>query len=271
MERRIKLILCTALISFIFFFGQITPALGYIERYGFETLGSGISNSKVWCQADVVYVDDAQGGTTSYGLTVYANEEDRFEVKVYVTAYYRHKMRYVDYPGQPPQTWTHYYWDPIPENMIKWGSYEYEASGTRQWTWTAGYTVYGYSFSWSCTGDPTASEASKNSVSGDYRYIGWFRSSNSDEDHRFTALFKLAVDNDMARLYDNGKYWYEDFGGGRWQQNWLYIEKVRFKVIIYFKYYFFWSYYTRMTHTYIMGDGSPSGDMNWIGIEADLT
>ncbi|MHA1228975.1 MAG: hypothetical protein ACTSPV_19850 [Candidatus Hodarchaeales archaeon] len=58
----------------------------------------------------------------------------------------------------------------------------------------------------------TPSYSSENSVSDEYRYVGWFRSQKSgffefiSYDHRFCAVLRLQTDNDQVRKWAHGVY-----------------------------------------------------------------
>lgn len=259
MKKRIRILgLLVMLVTTISI--SATPVLGYIEQYGWESTNSGGKVSKVKIQAHAVYADNDQGGVTSFGVWVngYTSTDDRITVKIYVSA----KYHYQEINWRTMEFYETYYWDPIPSSCISWGGeYDYCASVPVTWRWSVGVSAYGMSTSATFQENPTASYGAGSGTSGDFRFLGWFRSSYSNG-HEFSSLLKLHLINDEMK----------DWAQGTSDLNWpiesmTTIEQIRVKLVFEYSYAFLWWYQTSTTRTYIMGDGSPSTDLNYIPIE----
>jgi len=154
------------------------------------------------------------------------------------------KISYIPY--RPPIT----YWDPAPDGLIKWqGEYSYNPSAS-SWQWTVGVQDKYYSFSGQYTPSAYAGWNTANSISGDYRYIGYFKSTMSGDNHHFHGLLKLHIVNSEARVWASGKDFIE--GPYEWREK---VLDIRVKMIVYFQYQFFiWK--TAKSVIHILGDGA---------------
>ncbi|MBN1330107.1 MAG: hypothetical protein JXA54_11595 [Candidatus Heimdallarchaeota archaeon] len=261
MKLRIKLLGISVLLLTTFSL-VVSPVLGYVEQYGWEYTNEGGKVSKVKIQAHAVYNDNDQGGVTAFGVWVNGNYDTTYDtritVKIYATAkYHEEKINW------RTMTYTERdYWSYTPLNLLSWNQeYDYCGSVPTVWRWTTGVTAYGMSLSATYQHNPTASAGTGSGTSDGYRYLGWFRSQYNDGGHEFSALLKLHLINDAAIAWDNGM----------WEMNWPYeilttVEEIRIKLVFEFSYYAGWlfGWQTPTIRTYIMGDGSPSTDLNYI-------
>lgn len=212
-------------------------------------------------QGDVVYEDGS--GYTDYAIWaagVCDRDNDWLSTRIisyiYVSAYY---IRQRDiFPLQ-----TIYYWDPIPSGLITWtGDIDLHTDYYR-WDWTVdSQEKYSDLLSmYKERGSKTCS--SKNSISGDYRYLGYvnvYKIGQFGSVAGYTyydALIKLHVDNALAEDWDEGHY---EWGGYfYWVTR---ILKFQIKIITKFQYEWFGWKTACSTQTFIFGDGTPSTDLS---------
>ncbi|HDZ18263.1 hypothetical protein LCGC14_0736640 [marine sediment metagenome] len=255
-KRKVTLLLC---LSVLFFCAFIFPVQAVpIETYGWEYYNSPKYEDKIKFQTDAVYIDTTQGGVTPYGIWVYGRNDfnggSRYSTRVHITFYLTAKFEKTSIiPSRPPIT----YWGPTPDGLIKWqGEYSYNPSSSN-WQWTVGVQEKYFSFSAQYTPSAYSSWGTANSISGDYRYLGYFLSTMAGQDHEFHSLLKLHIVNEEAREWASGKTFYD---GQEW-----WIEKIvdiRVKMMVYFRWEF-WGWRTLKTVTHVLGDGavlpSPGG------------
>lgn len=245
----------------------VTPVLA-IETYGWEDHQSGTIvqyGSKLKYQTAALYVDTDQGGVCPFGIWIYGRNKQlsptntRIIVHIYAISEYFERHIHLT---EPWRSYEEYYWDPIPSDLVQWnGEYEYDFSSSGTWTFSFGGSSYDFTFSSLYTPNGIDSYSSANSISGDYRYLGYFMSQlNFNNDHKFHAFLQLHILNSL------GKYWAEGFsydeGGYR---NYKKIVNIRFKLLFYYQVIFmsFW-WKTQHQYNHIIGDGTPSTDLNYI-------
>lgn len=209
-------------------------------------------------QGDVVYEDES--GYTDYAIWLTGTNDYIYDVMstriityIYISAYY---VRDRDiFPLQ-----TTYYWAPIPSGLITWtGDWELHTDYYR-WDWTVSgqerySTIYASLFKYG-----SGSYSSKNSISGDYRYLGYAVVTRSGGWTYYDALMELHVDNALAEDHDGGIY--TPSGEG-----WFWITRLlnfRIKIVTKFQYEWFGWRTAFTTQTFILGDGSPSSDLSSI-------
>ncbi len=262
-KEKLTLLICLSVLIFSTFIFPVRAAP--IEVYGWEYYNGTLYEDKIKIQTDAVYIDTTQGGVCPYGIWFYGRNEYNdwswFSTRVYIKFYARVKFEKISIvPPRVPVT----YWDPAPDGFIKWqGEYSYNPSPSN-WQWTVGVQDKYYSFSAQYTPSASASWNTANSISGDYRYLGYFRSSMSGQNHHFHALLKLHIVNSEATAWASGKYFIN--GPYDWIER---ILQIRVKMVVYFQYEFF-GWRTAKTVTHILGDGAvlptPGGgtDLNYI-------
>ena len=180
----------------------------------------------------------------------------RVRIYIYYTAYYK-------YEHVLPTVYTSYNWEVPPEDLIDWtGDWEHNHDYDEVWSWEVDSNDrYTNGVDW---GDTSGDDSYDSTNSNDYpyRYLGWAQSSRSGSNHQFDALLKLHIDNEEAEVWDNGVL------GGNPPYTFYtkYLLQIRVKLV--FKFDFYWvSWNTVSTHTHILGDGSPAGDLSSIPLE----
>ncbi|MHA1951056.1 MAG: hypothetical protein ACXAAO_08600 [Candidatus Thorarchaeota archaeon] len=220
--------------------------------------------SKVEVPGDIVFDDNDPYGHCDYAMWVYGkiygHSTSSVTVKMYVEARY-HVAKYFDAGGSSHT----YYWDPSPDGMIHFeGDYDYGWQTPGQWTWQVqaqgGGETWGMQLSAAYTGNPDDSYYEANSLSGDYRYLGWVKSQYNSwpsANQKFTALIKCHVDNAIADDYYDGVVTHYS----RYVKI-TYIESIRVKFV--FEYRAGWIQWLYGTHTHIVGDGVGPSDLDSI-------
>ncbi|MHA2105865.1 MAG: hypothetical protein ACW981_20750 [Candidatus Hodarchaeales archaeon] len=212
-------------------------------------------------QGHAVYADTGTGSTDWY-LNIRNRINDpliggghRFMqvyAKIYVSAYY--KQLICGYTGCS----TSYYWNPIPAGLVTLsGDYTY-TSGPTSVTWQVGLSGYSMSTNVGITGATTVNHRTRDSIDGDFRYIGYLKSWRgfgyfNTLDARI--LVNLHLSNSLAREYDNGQVF---AGSMYYQETW--IQKLQVKLT--FKYQncciFGFFYFDAGTQSFVLGDNNPS-------------
>ena len=243
--------------SFVF----LNSALAYVEQYGWESTNANGMVSQVKIQAHAVYNENNQGGVTAYGIWIHGIYDLIFCTKVVVYIYLSTEYYYEEINWKTMEYFHYTYWDPSPSTFMSWdGEYSYNSAVPGEWTWTAGGEAYGMSLSASYKANPYARYRSENSVSGDYRYLGWFKSEyDMFGGHEFSALLKLHLINDEAQKWANGIYSYNYY-----VEQLTKITNLRIKLVFNFYFYANYIWWLQSSRTYILGDGSPATDLNYI-------
>jgi len=267
-------VILTFVVGIITLSSSIMPALAVTEQSAFEqTNVNNILISQVEGQAHLVFNDNDQGGVTKYGLWIrgrnYVFGNSRLGINFHIYAQAEYKKVRID--ERYMKVTTSYYWADTPSNFVLWqGDYSHGLSTPAEWKWSvsAGVDIgdYKMGLSASYTGSPAVGYGTANRDDGDWRYLGYFASQYYNfffPDARFelTALLRLHLNNDMARSYYNGIF--TEINSYTYQ--YLYITKVHFKIVCDFTQ-MFTIFYDQIfaTHSYILGDGSPIGDLNYI-------
>ncbi|HUU78093.1 MAG TPA: hypothetical protein VMX55_07070 [candidate division Zixibacteria bacterium] len=261
MKKSTKIIILASIMtlfstSFLF----IQPAVAWVEQYGWESTNSGGMVSQIKIQAHAVYNDNDQGGVTAFGIWLNGKYDTGWCTKIvaylYVSAEY--DVQEINWRTREYRHYT--YWDPAPSIFMSWGGeYSYNSGVPSEWTWSAGAEAYGMSLGASYKANPYSGYGTASSTSGDYRYLGWFKSEyDMFGGHEFSALLKLHVINDEAQDWANGIY-YEYWPIERLTK----IINIHVQIVFKF-YYYFAGWWCSTTRTYVMGDGTPYTDLNYI-------
>jgi len=220
--------------------------------------GYGAYISRIDMQGDAVYEDES--GYTEYALWLNGKNgydvmwfSTRILVYIYYTAYY--KIQHI-----LPHSYVSYEWGTPPIDLMEWtGDWDYNQDHSEVWQWEVGnQEKYCNGENWGGTSG-SGSYYSTYSQDGGYRYLGWVKSAKSGDWHKFDALLRLHIDNAEAENWGNGVL-YEEYPGGIWIE---YIEQIKVKLVFKFQYEWF-GWKTLSTHTHILGDGTPSGDLSSI-------
>jgi len=215
-----------------------------------------LSYYQSWCdlQGDVVFEDEA--GYTEYAIFTMANLhywagnlDSRVTIDFYVSSQF-----YKNYDSWTDET----YWDPIPSGLISWtGDWIFNHNYDDEiWQWGVSSNDY-YCNGPVCSTTSSTSQvvSQENSVNGDWRDLGYVRVTKSVANQIWEGLFKLHIDNGIAkdyrdgiRGYDAGKGWYT-----------LSVLKMQFKLVYTFQLEWY-GWQTDATRTHILGDGVGDHD-----------
>lgn len=165
----------------------------------------------------------------------------RVRTYIYITAHY--KRIYWHY-GQYPE--YYYWWGAPPLNFIQWnGICSYGASTPSTVTWSAqigaSYEGFSMSIGFQHTPNPYYSWGGASSISGDYRYYGYFFSQyigDIPSPHSYQSLLKLDVSNSLANDYFYGVFENQQYG-----YSYLYITGIQIKLVWKFDYRSWWTWW----------------------------